>query len=198
MKRIVALIIVILMLVFPMTVNAAFSDVADNHWAKDYINNLTSSGVINGYPDGTFKPDDTLTKGAFLKLIITASLPDVDLSYGPKDFDHWAAIYVKVAENRGVIEKGIITKENIDEPISRIDVVEILSLCDIDIRNNKQKTQAVIPFNDIEGLNAKEKILLSHANIKGYIGGYPDGTFKPNNNLTRAEASKILAIYMEK
>ena len=197
MKKIVAL-LVALILAIPMVVNAAFSDVAEEHWAKGYIEKLTASEIINGYPDGTFRPSDTLTKGAFLKLIVTASLPDVDFSYGPKDFDHWAAIYVKVAENRGVIEKGTITKENIDEPISRIDVIKILSLCDIDIRSNKQKTQAVIPFNDIEDLSAKEKILLSHANVKGYIGGYPDGTFKANNNLTRAEASKILAIYMEK
>lgn len=197
MKKVIMLVL-ILMLAFPMIVNAAFSDVATEHWAKEYIDKLTSSKVINGYPDGTFRPSDTLTKGAFLKLIVTASLPEVDFSYGPKDFDHWAAIYVKVAENRGVIEKGTITKENIDEPISRIDVVKILGLCDIDIRNNKQKTQAVIPFNDIESLNAKEKILLSHANVKGYIGGYPDGTFKPSNNLTRAEASKILSIYMDK
>ena len=98
MKKVIMLVL-ILMLAFPMIVNAAFSDVATEHWAKEYIDKLTSSKVINGYPDGTFRPSDTLTKGAFLKLIVTASLPEVDFSYGPKDFDHWAAIYVKVAEN---------------------------------------------------------------------------------------------------
>ena len=133
MKRIFALVIVLL-LIIPMVVNAAFSDVSENLWAKEYIDKLTTSKVINGYPDGTFRPSDTLTKGAFLKLIVTASLPDVDFSYGPKDFDHWAAVYVKVAENYNAIEKGTITKENIDEPITRIDVIKILSSCDINIR----------------------------------------------------------------
>lgn len=197
MKKIVAL-LVVLMLAIPVAVNAAFSDVAEEHWAKGFIDKLTSSGVINGYPDGTFRPSDTLTKGAFLKLIVTASLPEVDFDQLDKDFDHWAATYVKVAENYNVLEKGAITKENIDEPISRIDVIKILSLCDINMRSHEQKALDYLTFTDINGLDEASEILLSHAVANGIIGGYPDGSFKPQNNLTRAEASKILAVYMEK
>ena len=197
MKRIFALVIVLL-LIIPMVVNAAFSDVSENLWAKEYIDKLTTSKVINGYPDGTFRPSDALTKGAFLKLIVTASLPGVDFSYGPKDFDHWAAVYVKVAENYNAIEKGTITKENIDEPITRIDVIKILSSCDINIRYRAQQSVDYLTFWDTIDLDQTSEILLSHAVAKGIIGGYPDGSFKPQNNLTRAEASKILALYMEK
>ena len=197
MKKIVAL-LVVLMLAIPMVVNAAFSDVAEEHWAKGFIDKLTSSGVINGYPDGTFRPSDTLTKGAFLKLIVTASLPEVDFNQLDKNFDHWAATYVKVAENYNVLEKGAITKENIDEPITRIDVIKILSLCDINMRSHEQKALDYLTFTDTDGLDETSEILLSHAVANGIIGGYPDGSFKPQNNLTRAEASKILAVYMEK
>ena len=197
MKKIVAL-LVILMLAIPMVVNAAFSDVAEEHWAKGYIEKLTASKIINGYPDGTFRPSDTLTKGAFLKLIVTASLPEVDFNQLDKNFDHWAATYVKVAENYNVLEKGAITKENIDEPITRIDVIKILSLCDINMRSHEQKALDYLTFTDTDGLDETSEILLSHAVANGIIGGYPDGSFKPQNNLTRAEASKILAVYMEK
>ena len=197
MKKIVAL-LVVLILAIPMVVNAAFSDVAEEHWAKGYIEKLTSNGVINGYPDGTFRPSDTLTKGAFLKLIVTASLPEVDFKQLDKNFDHWAATYVKVAENYNVLEKGAITKENIDEPITRIDVIKILSLCDINMRSHEQKALDYLTFTDTDGLDETSEILLSHAVANGIIGGYPDGSFKPQNNLTRAEASKILAVYMEK
>ena len=197
MKKIVAL-LVVLILVIPMVVNAAFSDVAEEHWAKGYIEKLTASKIINGYPDGTFRPSDTLTKGAFLKLIVTASLPEVDFNQLDKNFDHWAATYVKVAENYNVLEKGAITKENIDEPITRIDVIKILSLCDINMRSNEQKALDYLTFTDTDGLDETSEILLSHAVANGIIGGYPDGSFKPQNNLTRAEASKILAVYMEK
>ena len=197
MKKIIALIIV-LMLAFPMVVNAAFSDVANEHWAKSYIDKLTSSKVINGYPDGTFRPNDTLTKGAFLKLIVTASLPDVDFNHAQKSFDHWAGAYVKVLENYNIIENNAITKENIDQPISRIDVIKILSLCDIDIRNRPQQSIGYLNFNDTNNLDSDSVMLLKHAVTSGIIGGYPDGSFKPLNNLTRAEVAKILAIYIEK
>ena len=197
MKKIVAL-LVVLILAIPMVVNAAFSDVAEEHWAKGYIEKLTSNGVINGYPDGTFRPSDTLTKGAFLKLIVTASLPEVDFNQLDKNFDHWAATYVKVAENYNALEKAAITKENIDEPITRIDVIKILSLCDINMRSHEQKALDYLTFTDTDGLDETSEILLSHAVANGIIGGYPDGSFKPQNNLTRAEASKILAVYMEK
>ena len=197
MKKIVAL-LVILILAIPMVVNAAFSDVAEEHWAKGYIERLTASKIINGYPDGTFRPSDTLTKGAFLKLIVTASLPEVDFNQLDKNFDHWAATYVKVAENYNALEKGAITKENIDEPITRIDVIKILSLCDINMRSHEQKALDYLTFTDTYCLDETSEILLSHAVANGIIGGYPDGSFKPQNNLTRAEASKILAVYMEK
>lgn len=197
MKKIIAL-LAVFMIMIPVAVNAAFTDVANDHWALGYINTLTSNGVINGYPDGTFRPSDTLTKGAFLKLIVTASLKDLDFSKLDKDFDHWAAVYVKVAENYGALEKGAVTKENIDEPITRIDVIKILSLCDINMRNHEQKGLDYLTFTDTNDLDETSEILLSHAVANEIIGGYPDGSFKPQNNLTRAEASKILAVYMEK
>lgn len=197
MKKILAL-MMILVIVLPMTVFAGFSDVASEHWASSYITKLTESGVINGYPDGTFKPDATLTKGAFLKLIVTASLDGIDFTQVTGDFDHWAAPYVKIAENYGALEKGAITKENIDEPMSRIDVIKVLSLCDINMRGREQKALDYLTFSDTNDLDTASEILLSHAVASEIIGGYPDGTFKPQNNLTRAEASKILGVYMEK
>lgn len=197
MKKIL-IVLMILVVVLPMTVLAGFSDVASNHWANAYITKLSDSGVINGYPDGTFKPDATLTKGAFLKLIVTASLDGIDFTQVAGDFEHWAAPYVKVAENYGVLEKDAITKENIDEPMSRIDVIKVLSLCDINMRGRDQKALDYLTFSDIDDLDTASEILLSHAVANEIIGGYPDGTFKPQNNLTRAEASKILGVYMEK
>lgn len=197
MKKMILLVLSI-MLLLPVVVNAAFSDLAENHWAAPYIDELSSKNVINGYPDGTFKPDDTLTKGAFLKLIMTASMPETNFEQAPRDFDHWAAGYVKVAENYAVLEIGDIIAENIDEPITRIDVIKILSLCDINIREREQLSVDYLDFSDIADLTVSESILLGHAVAKGIIGGYPDSTFRPQNNLTRAEASKILSVYMNK
>lgn len=197
MKKVIMLVLGI-MLVFPIVVNAAFSDLPENHWAAVFINELSAQKVINGYPDGTFRPNGTLTKGEYLKLIMTASLADVNYDMIQKEFDHWAAGYVKVAENYGVLEANEINANNINEPINRIDVIRIMSLADINIRGNEQISVPVLEFNDVDELTASETILLGHAVAGEIIGGYPDGSFKPLNNLTRAEASKILSIYMNK
>ena len=74
MKKLVVLVFGI-MLVFPMVVNAAFSDVAENHWAYPYITELSEKGIINGMTKDTYVPSGTLTKGQYIKLIISASLP---------------------------------------------------------------------------------------------------------------------------
>ncbi|MBQ9313507.1 MAG: S-layer homology domain-containing protein [Clostridia bacterium] len=197
MKKIITLLLVVALLALPMVSYAAFPDVPEDHWAAQYINELTSKGVINGYTDGNYGPNDTLTNGQFLKLILTASFENPRFEIVEPEFDHWAAVYLKMAQNYHIVneEDIVINKDNIDEPINRLKVVEILSLCDTKIRRNGQKTMA-LKFKDTINLNNKEAALLSHAVASNVISGYTDGTFKPGNNLTRAEAAKILSVYM--
>lgn len=49
-----------------------FPDVSSNHWAAAQIKELSQSGVIVGYPDGTFKPDDNVTRAEFASMAIRA------------------------------------------------------------------------------------------------------------------------------
>lgn len=51
----------------------SFSDIDQALWAKDAINRLASVGVINGYADGTFKPNNQITRAEFSKIIVLAS-----------------------------------------------------------------------------------------------------------------------------
>lgn len=195
MKKFLFLFLALTVLSIPMVAYAAFSDVATDHWAYSFITELSDKGVINGFPDGSFGPNETLTYGQFLKLIVTASLDNVDYDLVETEFDHWAAPYLKVAQNYGAVKEGI-TAERLDQPISRIEVIEIMGICDIDMREHEQKSEESLGFSDIGGITTKQEVLLGHAVACGIIGGYPDGTFKPENSLTRAEASKILSVYM--
>ena len=195
MKKILIVMLIVVMLILPMTVYAAFSDVSADHWANSYITELSGKGVINGFPDGTFQPSGTLTYGQFIKLIVSASIEGVDFDLVSSDLDHWAAPYVKVAQNYGAVDEDI-TVEKLDQPISRIEVIRILGICDMDMRRHEQKSVEDLSFTDISDVDIAGQILLSHAVASGIINGYTDGTFKPDNQLTRAEASKILSVYM--
>ncbi|MBQ1376039.1 MAG: S-layer homology domain-containing protein, partial [Clostridia bacterium] len=60
-----------------------FSDVSAEHWASGYVNFCTEMGIINGYPDGTFKPDQTVTYAEYVTMLARALGLDIgkDLSY---------------------------------------------------------------------------------------------------------------------
>ena len=94
---------------FTMFAGAAFTDEADIQ-AKDAVNMLTSLGVIEGYEDGSFNPDGTVTRAEMAKMIfvvrnntiddsayenITSNLTDIN--------NHWAKGYIKFCESQGII-----------------------------------------------------------------------------------------------
>jgi len=110
---------------------ATFPDVAHEHKNFYAIEVLKASGVIGGYPDGTFKPDGTINRAEFAKILV-----------------------------------GAIT--DTDPTLSEY------SNCFPDV-----KTEWFAPF-------------VCYAKEKGWIAGYPDGTFKPTQNVNRAEALKML------
>ena len=194
MKKFFISIMLIVLVISSAALAAKFSDVASNHWALPFIDALSDQKVVNGYPDGTYRPDATLTYGEYIKLIVSASMPEVDFTMVDSPFEHWAGPYLTVLENFEIVEKGVISKERLDEPVSRIEVVRILGECDIKIRKSYQKT-TLLEFTDILGITDIEKTLLRHAVATGVISGDPAGTFRPNDTLIRSEVAKIIYMY---
>jgi len=88
--------------------NAALKDVG-NHWAKEAIKNLVEAGIISGYEDGTFKPDNTMTREEMVVLLSRI----LNLNNVPKDttkgnFDDLQGSYA-ANEIRAEAQAGIIT-----------------------------------------------------------------------------------------
>ena len=172
-----------------------FSDVSTNHWAHNYINELSDSGVINGYADGSFKPNGTITNGEFIKLIISSCISsNTDITLAKGTLKSWAKDYIKIAETYDVIDKDEITDANVNEPITRIEMVKIIANADIKmLKNNLEFSH--IEFTDITNTN---DVYLEHCVGAGLISGYEDNTFKPNNTMTRAEAATIIYRFKNK
>ena len=73
MKKFLAILLCFIMLISTTCFAAGFSDLTSEHWAYKNVTNLVENGVINGYPDGTYRPEKTITRGEFFKLIMTVS-----------------------------------------------------------------------------------------------------------------------------
>ncbi|MEK7126669.1 MAG: S-layer homology domain-containing protein, partial [Patescibacteria group bacterium] len=104
MKKIVSklLILLTIFLSLPSEIAlAAFTDLGEAHKNYEAITYLQENGIINGYDDGSFKPDNTVNRAEFLKIIIDGS--KIKLSISPptpfKDVDNtaWYAKYLKKA-----------------------------------------------------------------------------------------------------
>lgn len=96
-----------------------FSDVPKGQYYYTQVTALTTSGVLSGYEDGTFRPEKTVTLGEALKMIMTsAKYPE----QAPTD-KHWASGYLAKAKVDNLLPAGII--ENLDRAVDRYTIAEI-------------------------------------------------------------------------
>ncbi len=103
----------------PAAAQNGYSDVPEGIWFYDYVTDLSQKGVVNGYPDGTFRPDGTVTWGEALKLILRA----VGYPETPQTDTHWASGYLSLAMSYGfVFEAG---EYRLDAPITRLEVAQL-------------------------------------------------------------------------
>ena len=199
MKRIL---MVIFSLVFMLNLNLStsyaisFSDLNPNGWAYGNIMFLAEQGIINGYTDGTYKPENEVTRGEFLKLIMVA-LYDGNQYFEINNFGygHWASMYAIEAARGGYLMNGTdIT--GLNDPISRKEMVNILAkIC---IKNDIKILEegALIKFSDVESLDDETKIYIDFVTANGLINGYTDGTFKADRTMTRAEVATVMTRFL--
>ena len=102
-----------------------FSDV--EMWAKEYINELAAAEVVNGYPDGTFKPDNQVTRAEFVAMLMRISGNEgVNVGYTDTD-GHWAQKYIAKASEYGYINGYSDGSFRPDSPITRAEAVVVMS-----------------------------------------------------------------------
>ena len=157
--------------------DTTFKDI-DNHWAKQNIIRATENGIVNGYADETFKPDEKVSAVEFLKMIIVAE--NYEIERVGKSV--WPDFYIETAKKNNLIEKEFsdynlsLTRNGAVDKISKV-----IDLTDV----NKIKTK----LKDLKSENKNNVLKLVNL---GVIKGYSDKTFKGENNITRAEAVTII------
>lgn len=153
-------------------------------------------GFLEGYEDGTFKPDNPITRAEFIKMLMgMATNRTFNFSTIHTTYTNWAGRYVTHAEMQGVIEKGQYTEEELEQPITRLEVVCMLARVQIQMKGIPQNQLGRLIFTDIDALTEEEKDLLLHAASYDLLEGMKDGSmteFEPNKNITRAETARAL------
>ncbi|SMB87809.1 S-layer homology domain-containing protein [Desulfonispora thiosulfatigenes DSM 11270] len=188
-KRNVSFLLVIMMML-SITVTGYAQDTKEidyeNHWAGDVINQWIEKGLAKGYPDSTFRPNNAVTRAEFMALVnksfgFTAVKPIDFMDVKEKD---WFFSTVKVASTAGYIAGYPDKTIRPNQPISRQEAAVIIAR----ITKLSPNAGMVEQLSDKENIPEWSKNLVGAVVAKGYMNGYPDKSFKPLNDITRAEA----------
>ena len=157
-----------------------YTDVAEGAWYYDYIKELSRSGVVNGYPDGTFRPAEAVTWGAALKLIMLAAGYD---EQEPQEGGHWASGYQYAALYDGLLEG--LNEGELNDVISRLSIAVIAARA-----LGLAVPMAESPFADID--DRYVTALYKAGIVEGSFDAEGSRFFKPEDGITRAEISAII------
>ncbi len=167
---------------------AVFDDVDEDtaKWAGEAIDSLTVSKVINGYPDGTFKPNGNVTRAEFAKMLTVAfELLESDAYY--KDTQgSWAASYIRAAVSCMYTEGELFRP---DDEASRADIAYAVASA---LKLEPSDASATDKFDDADDVMSEMKSNIAAAVENEIIVGYEDNTLRPNDSVTRAEAAVII------
>lgn len=175
-----------------------FKDVA-GHWALKYIGILLDEGILAGYDDKTIKPDQQISRVEAVSMICKAiglkPAQDIKMGFADKtDIPKWAAGYIQAAVDMGIL-KGY--PDNTLRPNKKITRAEVTALV-MNAFKFGSSTKPVRAFKDEKGIEPWSKGYISKACEIGVINGYKDNTFKPKNNISRAETFVIIANCLKK
>ncbi len=167
-----------------------FADVAADHWAADYITVLKEAGVVGGVNDTDFAPDNYITRAEYAKMIANVfglEATEAEVAFVDCPADAWYTPYVAAATEAGYI-LGVSETEFAPEAlITREQACAILG------RALNATSEAELTFADAADVDDYAKGYVAALVEMGLVNGYADGTFAPDNNITRAEAAKIIA-----
>lgn len=154
---------------------------------------VVQTPFISGYADGTFKPDNEITRAEFLTMVAVALTDyDKDTDYGTPTFtdvgEHWYTNVIAYSQDKGLIHGYEDQTCRPNDYITRAEAAKITASA-LDLSSNA----TVSSFTDVQegwAISAIEALA-----EKGILTGDGDGTFRPNDPITRAEAARVVGAY---
>lgn len=173
-----------------------YGDISGDRWSYDAIQYLSSKNIINGYNDGYFMPQKNISRAEFIKLLMSASGLDSEISdtdsipFADVNMSDWFAKYAVSAYKKGIAAgsggnfapNDEITREQIAAFLYRACVE-----CGYDLKGVSN-----IEISDMQTVSDWAQTAVSSLVSAGIINGYSDGSFAPKNAATREEAAALI------
>ncbi|GAA0852454.1 S-layer homology domain-containing protein [Paenibacillus glucanolyticus] len=151
------------------TVVDSFKDIV-GHWAESSIVAAIKQGIVSGYPDGLFHPENKVTRAEFIKMTVVAM--DLPVNNNGQS-DKWFVPYIDSAKSTGLYKEGDFSSGDMTKPMTRLDMVHI----------------AVRAIGET-AKDDNEFMLIAVKN--GLISGTGNGKLDPDGTTTRAQAVTVI------
>ncbi|MBE0451885.1 MAG: S-layer homology domain-containing protein [Clostridia bacterium] len=185
-KSILSILLVIAMIFGTVPGFSLSSNDISNHWAESIVNKWLDIGLVDGYPDGSFRPEKSITRAEFMAMINKAYAFDAEslIDFTDVKDSHWAYKEVQKAVAMGYISGYPDGTVHLEEPVTRAEAAIMLA------KANKliEASQYSSNFTDASVLNSWSKGYIGAIYSAKIMSGYPDGTFMPDAQIKRAEA----------
>ena len=188
-KRIGLLVLILAMIMGVFGFVAAETDYGQ-HWASKEIQYLVDEGIVDGYPDGSFRPNKDVTRAEFMKMINGAfdlrkegKVPFSDVNTGD-----WYYNYIAVGTGEGYITGYEDNTVRPNRTITRQEAATMVGKA----LGLKELNQANMNFTDSNNISNWADGWINAVVEEEYMQGYPEGTFLPKKEISRAETAKII------
>lgn len=195
-KYILCMTIAILTMFISIASGAVFSDVL-GHKDEAYITEYSTKGYVTGYPDKTFKPDNTITRAEVVTLLEKFNLYEynkTNINFTDVFYNDWFYEYINSAVKSGVVSgyEGNTFKPN--NNITRFEAISIIS----NFVRSDNYNSVQLPYNDTEKIPLWVNNAVRNLYGAGIISDYDNNTINGNEYITRAEVIRMIAKLMEK
>lgn len=176
------------------TVQTSFADIPSNYWARDFIAELVRLDIISGFPDGTFRPNEPVTRAQFAAMIRKAFEKTKIRNVTVRDVstNHWAYNGIKEACETGFLMLNSANNFNPNQQLSRLEVLLALTQ-GLNYSVNGSATNILQFYNDASAIPVNVRPLVAAATQRGMVVNYPNVKLLNSNQIaTRAEVAAFL------
>jgi len=177
-----------------------FSDVPKDYWANDIITKMSDKGIINGYEDGTFKPEALLNRAEFATIMTKVLNLDTRMylgsSYADVKTEDWEHNFAEAVKDYLVTYErdGKLYFDSYEPAVREDVIVALVKAMNWDIETLNNKAEDIFSDSDKIGEGLEKYIVSAYEN--GLVKGYEDKTVNPKGSLTRAEAVALMNVLL--
>lgn len=177
------------------SIERIFPDVPMNYWAAENVRFVYENGIMTGDAEGSFRPDDSITREEWAKVVLSAFTIDTgdgECNFEDVDKSEWYYSFVAKAYMLGIVNGYDENRFGTGQTLTREDAVVMMYRMTQLARDIRAIQPADLTFTDAADISDYALEAVRMFTSAGVINGYESGEFIPQGNITRAEAAKII------